>query len=236
MRSRMSIERVQQSLELVRQRIADAAHRVGRSPDEITLVGATKGQPIDAIKAAVEAGLTYLGESKVQEALQKKPQLPEHVVWHMIGHLQRNKAQKAIELFDMIESVDSERIAVEISRRCQAAGKVMEVLLEVNVGDEWSKTGASSSDVVELARLCSGLGGIRVVGIMVIPPFEPDPEDSRPYFREARDLLEALGKMEGVGPDIHHLSMGMSHDYAIAVEEGATIVRVGTAIFGPRYG
>ena len=228
------MESVKNNLQSVRNRIAAAARRAGRSPDEITLVGISKVQPIEKVQAAVDAGLVYLGENRVQEAAGKIPHIKGNVHWRLVGHLQRNKAKKAVELFDMIESIDSERIAREVSRRCLDLGNRIDVLLEVNVGAEDAKTGIAPSNLVGLASFCAGLQGIALKGIMVIPPFDPDPEKSRPYFQKSRRMFENLRDAGIEGADISHLSMGMSNDFEVAVEEGATIVRVGTAIFGPR--
>ena len=228
------MENIRKNLEDVRKRIERAAERAGRSPEQITLVGISKVQPIEKIQAAVDAGLVYLGENRVQEAAGKIPQITGNVHWRLVGHLQRNKAKKAVELFDMIESIDSERLADEVSRRCEAAGKVMDILLEVNVGGEEAKTGVEPSRLMDLARFCAGLEGISVKGIMVIPPFDPDPEKSRPYFQRSRRLFEDVKEAEIEGLDIRRLSMGMSNDFEVAIDEGATIVRVGTAIFGQR--
>ncbi len=164
------MEDIRKNLRDVRSRIEKAAERVGRSPAEITLVGISKVQPIEKIQAAVDAGLVHLGENRVQEAADKLPQIKGNLHWRLVGHLQRNKAKKAVELFDMIESIDSERLAQEVSRRCIEAGKTMEILLEVNVGGEEGKTGVEPSRLTDLARFCAGLEGISVEGIMVIPP------------------------------------------------------------------
>ena len=231
------MEDIRENLRNVRSRIERAAERAGRSPDEITLVGICKVQPVEKIQAAVDAGLVHLGENRVQEAAAKIPQIKGNAHWRLVGHLQSNKVKKAVELFDVIESIDSERLAEEVSRRCVEAGKTMDVLLEVNVAGEEAKTGVEQSGLIDLARFCARLGGISVKGIMVIPPFDADPERSRPYFQRSRRLFEELKDAGIAGLDIRHLSMGMSSDFEGAIEEGATIVRVGTAIFGQRtYG
>ena len=228
------MDSIRENLRNIRSRIEKAAERAGRSPDEITLVGVSKVQPLEKIQAAVEAGLVHLGENRVQEAAGKVPQIKGNVHWRLVGHLQRNKAKKAVELFDMIESIDSERLAEEVARRCVDAGKTMDILLEVNVGGEEAKTGIEASKLMDLARFCARLEGISVKGIMVIPPFDTNPENSRPYFQRSRRLFEELRGAAIEGLDIRHLSMGMSSDFEVAIEEGATIVRVGTAIFGQR--
>ncbi|MBN1593530.1 MAG: YggS family pyridoxal phosphate-dependent enzyme [Candidatus Coatesbacteria bacterium] len=228
------MESIKRNLEEVREKIEKAAARAGRSVNEITLVGVSKVQPIEKVQAAVDAGLKYLGENRVQEASDKIPVIRGDVHWRLIGHLQRNKAKRAVELFDMIESIDSDRLAEEVAKRCVEAGKTMDILLEVNVGDEDAKTGIESANLMDLARFSAQLEGISVKGIMVIPPFDPNPENSRPYFVRSRKLFEELRDAKIDGLDIHHLSMGMSADYEVAIEEGATIVRVGTAIFGQR--
>jgi len=228
------MEVVRRNLELVRERIAKAAARAARRPEEITLVGVSKVQPVEKIQAAVDAGLSHVGENRVQEAASKIPQVHGKVCWHLVGHLQRNKAKKAVEIFDVIESIDTERIAEEVSKRCRAAGKVMDVLLEVNLEREPSKTGVEPGGLLALAEFCAQLDSIKVSGIMVIPPYEPDPEKSRPYFQKARRLFDELRAAGIPGVEARELSMGMSNDFEVAIEEGATIVRVGTAIFGPR--
>ncbi|MCD6326222.1 YggS family pyridoxal phosphate-dependent enzyme [bacterium] len=229
------MEDIRTNLESVRGKIEKAAQRVGRSPDEIILVGVSKVQPLEKLEAAVAAGLIHVGENRVQEAATKVPHITGNVVWHLIGHLQRNKARKAAQLFNMIESVDSERLVKELSKQCESLDTTLDVLLEVNLGDERAKSGVKPNDLMDLVKCSVRLPGVIVKGIMVIPPFLPDPEASRPYFKEAKRLLEEL-KGAGIEElDIRHLSMGMSNDYEIAVEEGATIVRVGTAIFGERH-
>ncbi len=225
---------IEDNLRIVRDRIAAAAFRAGRSPDEVTLVGISKLQPVERVQAAVDAGLLHLGENRVQEAAGKIPLINGNVHWRLVGHLQRNKAKKAVELFEMIESIDSLRIADEVSRRCVEVGKTMSILIEVNLAGEETKSGVVPSELHDLARHCAKLPQLHLQGIMVIPPFDPDPERSRPYFREARRMFEELKAAQIEGADIRGLSMGMSNDFEIAVEEGATIVRVGTAIFGPR--
>lgn len=217
----------------VRQRIEAAAKRAGRSPREVTLVAVTKTVDPGRIAEAVAAGVRDLGENRVQEALSKLDALPEGVVLHMIGHLQTNKAKYVARSFDWLHSLDSLRLAQELSRRCEAAGRVLPCLIEVNVSGEESKHGVRLEEAARLAEGVVALPGLRLEGFMTIPPLSEDPERSRPYFARLRDLAERLAPLLPEG-SARHLSMGMTQDFEVAVEEGATMVRVGTAIFGPR--
>lgn len=221
----------------VQERIADAARRAGRRPDEITLVGASKGQPRERILAALEAGVQHLGENYVQEAASKVSWLaeraPQPPTWHLIGHLQRNKARDALRLFQVVETLDRATLARELARRAEAAGRVLPVLVQVNISREPQKAGALAEDVPALLELCAGLPALRVEGLMAVPAADPDPEASRPAFAELRELRDRLRGGPG-GEHLHALSMGMSADFPVAVEEGATLVRIGTALFGPR--
>jgi pyridoxal phosphate enzyme (YggS family) len=228
-------------LAAVRQCMASAARRAGRSENEITLVGVTKRQAVERIAAAVRAGVTTLGENYVQEMRSKQPLLaqllsPEQVArirWRMIGRLQRNKARPAAELFDAVETLDRSALAVELDKRAGAAGRVLEVLIQVNLSGEPQKGGVEGSELPELLSACHSLHHLRVTGLMVIPAAVDDPETNRPVFAQLRELRDTLRGQPG-GGDLHELSMGMSGDYEIAIEEGATLVRVGTALFGTR--
>jgi pyridoxal phosphate enzyme (YggS family) len=224
-------------LAALRERIARAAQRAGRAPDDVTLVGASKRVPRERILVAVEAGLSHLGENYVQEASEKIAWVAQRATrpptWHLIGRLQRNKARAALELFDTVESVDRASLARELARRAEAAGRVLPVLLQVNVSDEPQKAGVAPAELPALLEACAGLGGLRVEGLMAIPAPEPDPERSRPAFAQLRELRDRLRSAPG-GKHLRELSMGMSADFEVAVEEGATRVRVGTALFGPR--
>ena len=214
------------NLERVRERVARAAERAGRRPDDVLLIGVSKVVEVERIRAALAAGIGALGENRVQEAKAKVAELGRPVPWHLIGHLQTNKAKDAVRLFDCIQSMDRLDLAREINRRAEAAGRRVDVLVEVNLGEESQKGGARPDEVKALLDAMAGLGHMRVRGLMAIPPASADPEATRPHFRRLRELRDLAG--------LEHLSMGMSADYAVAVEEGATIVRVGTAIFGSR--
>jgi hypothetical protein len=217
---------IRANLERVQAVIAAACRRAGRSPDGVLLIAVSKTMPAERVKAAVEAGAAALGENRVQEAKDKIEALGHPVPWHLIGHLQTNKAKDAVQLFDCIQSVDRLDLAKEINRRAEAAGRTVDALVEVNLGEESQKGGARPDEVKALLEAIAALGRVRVRGLMAIPPASADPEATRPHFRRLRALRDLAG--------LEHLSMGMSADYAVAVEEGATIVRVGTAIFGPR--
>ncbi len=214
--------------------IADAADRSGRDPREVKLLAATKTQPAEAVRAAVEAGVNLLGENYVQEAQAKKELVGGDAEWHLIGHLQRNKARAAAGLFSLIQSLDNARLARVLDREAQEQDRDVGVLVEVNLGGEASKTGVAEEGLVPLLREVSGLSRVRVRGLMVVPPLDADPEASRPYFRRLRDLRDSVNELGLANIALEELSMGMTHDYHIAVAEGSTLVRVGTALFGPR--
>jgi pyridoxal phosphate enzyme (YggS family) len=214
------------NLERVRERLTRAAERAGRRPTDVLLIAVSKTVEVDRIRAAVGAGVGALGENRVQEAKGKIAELGRPVAWHLIGHLQTNKARDAVELFDVIHSLDRLELARELERRAGARGQVVETLLQVNVAEESSKGGVSPDAVSETLDAVGKLSHLRVRGLMTIPPEVERADDARRWFRRLREL----GERHGLG----ELSMGMSHDFEVAVEEGATMVRVGTAIFGPR--
>ena len=222
------------NVRIVQERVAEAAASVGRRPEDVTILGATKKVPVDRINEALAAGLRVIGENYVQEAQKKIPHLHGLASVHFIGHLQTNKAKYAVRLFDTIECVDSERLARELDKRAAGVGKVLDVLLEVNIGDQATKAGVPPAELLELVEKVAPLEHLRIRGLMAMPPFTEDPEDSRPYFRELFALARKVNEAAPPGVSLEELSMGMSHDYPIAVQEGATIVRVGTALFGPR--
>ncbi len=226
-------ETVRDRASAVLERIARAAARSGRSPDAVRLVAVSKTQPVARIAEAYEAGLRVFGENYVQEAEEKVRAFP-HAEWHFIGKLQGNKVKKAVSLFDWIQTVDSPRLLAEISRRCAEAGKTLPVLIEVNLGGEESKAGLAPEELPSLLAAAAELPGIRVRGLMAIPPVSDDPEESRPRFAALRELLERHTTLAGSGEKMTELSMGMSNDFEAAIEEGATMVRVGTAVFGSR--
>ena len=220
-------------LERIRERIALAAKRADRQPGEITLVAVSKTFPADSIRAAYDAGLRRFGESKVQEWEGKRAQLSGlAATWHFIGHLQSNKARRAVELFDRIDSVDSVSIAQRLHEAAASAGKRLPVLIEVNLGGEASKSGVSEAGLPAIAEAVVTMTNLEPMGLMTVPPFSEDPLAMRGYFRRLRELRDDLA--ERMDWPLPVLSMGMSHDFEIAIEEGATEVRVGTALFGQR--
>lgn len=233
---------VRQRLAGLKARIDSAARRSGRDPDDVTLVGVCKGQPIERIVAAARAGVCHLAENYVQEARDRRdeierlvseqpPSQPLH--WHFIGSLQRNKARAAAQLFEWVESVDSEKLAVELDRRAQAAERELSLCLQVNLSGEPQKGGVAEEAVAALLAACDALGHVTVRGLMAVPAPDPDPEAVRPSFVRLRELRDRLRRAPG-GSKLEALSMGMSGDFETAIEEGATIVRIGTALFGER--
>jgi pyridoxal phosphate enzyme (YggS family) len=228
-------EFIKNNIEDVRRRIAQAACKSGRRPEDITLVAVTKTMPASDAEAALECGIKVIGENKVQELLSKLPQLDmSGREAHIIGHLQTNKVKMIIDKADMIQSVDSIHLLGEIERQAARAGRNMDVLIEVNIGEEASKTGVMPDKLGELLDAASGMEHIKVRGLMAIPPRCEEKELSRPYFAKMRRLFVDIGGKKTDNIDMRILSMGMSGDFDVAVEEGATMVRVGTAIFGHR--
>jgi len=218
----------------VRDRIERAARTSGRRPETIKLVAVTKTFPVAVIREAVELGVTCFGENRVQEAREKIPSVGRGVEWHLIGTLQRNKVKYIFDLFDMVQSLDRFALAQEIEDQGRARGKVMPVLVEVNVSGEASKSGVRPEELLELLRRLCDLRHLAVKGLMTIPPLTPSPQEARPYFRQLRRLRDQVAS-EGIrGIELEELSMGMSADFEMAIAEGATMVRIGTAIFGAR--
>jgi hypothetical protein len=215
-------------------RISEIAGKCGRYPREVKVLGAAKSQSVGLIRLAIASGVTLIGENYVQEAEAKKSQVPESVEWHMIGHLQRNKAKAAVEIFDLIETLDSVALARELEKQGKRIGKKIRTFIEVNLAGEESKSGISKDDLASLLESIAMLDHVAVEGLMMVPPFREDPEESRPYFRELRELKDKFNAQRIPHVDLQELSMGMTHDYPVAIEEGATIVRIGTALFGPR--
>jgi pyridoxal phosphate enzyme (YggS family) len=222
---------IRENLKIVRERMERAAQKVGRDPKEIELVAVSKTVEVDRIKEAIEAGVSILGENYVQEAQKKIETLGKPVSWHFIGHLQSNKAKHAVRLFDVIHSIDSIPLAEELDRRAEQSVRVIKVMIEVNLSKEATKYGTDEERVLNLARRIQDLGHLSLEGLMTMPPYFDSPEMSRPYYVALRELKQKMIK-EGI--PLKKLSMGMSNDFEIAIEEGATYVRVGTAIFGPR--
>jgi len=216
----------------IQQRIAAACTRAGREVSSVMLLAVSKSHPPETIQRVAACGQIFFGENKVQEAKAKIPLCPGKLRWHFIGHLQSNKVRDAVELFEMIQGVDSLAIASEISKRAEQAGKTVPILLEVNVAGEGSKFGYAPEKLLAELDTLNALPRLEIHGLMAIPPFSPVAEKSRPYFQKLRALKTECEKILGV--PLPHLSMGMSGDFEIAIEEGATMVRVGTALFGPR--
>ncbi len=221
-----------ENLNSIRQRIAAACARVGRDASSVTLLAVSKTHPPETIQAAVACGQLHFGENKIQEARAKIPLCPGKARWQFIGHLQSNKVRDAVELFEMIQGVDSLAVAQEISKRAQQAAKTVPVLLEVNVAGEGSKFGYAPGKLLAELNELNALPKIEIHGLMAIPPFTPVAEKSRPYFQKLRVLKEQAESV--LGAPLPQLSMGMSGDFEVAIEEGATIVRIGTALFGER--
>ena len=207
---------------------------LGELPPGVELVAAAKTKSPADILEAIEAGVRIIGQNYVQEAVAAFDAVGRRARWHFIGHLQTNKVKKAVEIFDMIETVDSVGLAREIDKRSGALGKIMPVLIEINSGEEDQKTGVLPEEAEGLIREIAALPGVRIEGLMTMGPFEGDPEDSRPYFRETRELFERIRPLAIPGVEMKRLSMGMTNSYKVAIEEGATMVRLGTLIFGPR--
>src|SRR6266550_4113402 len=220
------------NLKRVLMQISDSAMKAGRSPDEIELVAISKTHDAEKVHAVYEAGQVLFGESRVQEARAKIPELPSAIRWHFVGHLQKNKIRHALPLFEMIHSVDSLALAQEINRIAEEEGMRPRVLLEINVAGEGSKFGFAPDKLREQMEALLALPRLSVLGLMTIPPLGEEPEASRKYFVQLRELRDRLQTEFRV--DLAQLSMGMTQDYAVAVEEGATLMRVGTAIFGER--
>jgi PLP dependent protein len=222
----------------VRERIAAAAGRAGRNPEEVTLMGVSKTFAAERVREAYQAGVRVFGENRVQEFAGKAGALADlkNAEWHMIGHLQTNKALKAVELFTAIDSVDSLRLAEKLNSSAGQFGKKLPVLIEINVGGEAAKSGASleSVELDELLHAAPQLEQLEFRGLMTVPPFTEDPQQARPYFRRLRELRDQIVARNLVHVGVDMLSMGMSHDFEVAIEEGSTCVRVGTAIFGER--
>jgi pyridoxal phosphate enzyme (YggS family) len=223
-----------ENLQNIRQRIAGASQRAGRDPSSVTLMAVAKGQPPEVVAEATTLGLTLFGENKIQEAKAKIPLCPGRLHWQMIGHLQSNKCREAVGLFEMIQSVDSLHLAEEINKRADQAAKTIPILLEINIAGESSKFGYPPDQMLaELSRI-NGLPRIEVHGLMAVPPWSADAEKVRPAFRQLRELKQRCEDI--LGAPLPQLSMGMSGDFEVAIEEGATLVRIGTALFGPRAG
>jgi len=229
---------IKENLDRIREIIRKSAEKVGRNPEEIILLGASKTQPVEKIVEAYRHGLKYFGENRVQEGIKKIEAIKENypdikeIHWHMIGGLQTNKVKYAVKHFEMIHSLDRESLADEIDKRAGKLNKIQDCLIEVNIGEEESKHGVSVENLEKLFEYALNKPNIRIQGLMCIPPYDENKENSRKYFAKLRELKEKLEDKYKI--KLPHLSMGMSNDFDVAIEEGATIVRVGTAIFGER--
>jgi pyridoxal phosphate enzyme (YggS family) len=225
--------KIKEQVENIRERIAAAALRVGRDPGEILVVAVAKTFPASAVKEAIAAGINDIGENRVQEAKAKIPEIDAPCRWHMVGHVQTNKARLAVRLFDWIQALDSLKLARELEKAGSGLGKRVRTFVEVNLGQEPSKTGVAEVELFSLLEQAGAFPHLSIEGLMVMPPYDPDPEAVRPFFRRLRTLRdEAASRCPHLA--LTQLSMGMSHDFEVAVEEGATMLRIGTAIFGAR--
>jgi len=226
---------IAKNLAEVKRRIRDSATKAGRNPGEIKLVAVSKTVEVKRILEAINAGVTILGENRVQEAAKKIQDLEfkiqRSVEWHLVGHLQKNKAKVAVQLFDLIHSVDSVELAERLNKYASQAGKRQRILIQVKLSEEETKHGIPEEKLKELIERIKSLNHLCLEGLMTLPPYFENPEEVRPYFQRLRELRD---EMEEQGYKLPELSMGMSHDFEIAIEEGATMVRIGTAIFGPR--
>ncbi len=219
----------------VRQRVEAAARRSGRESGSVRLVAVSKFRAVEEIEEAIGAGVTDIGESRVQEAESKRRRIAESgITWHLVGRLQSNKAKQAVQIFDVIHSIDTLEMARRVDRLAREQNTTQSVLVQVKVAEEESKQGLPIAELDTDLEQMVQLPQLRVRGLMALPPYMPDPEDVRPYFARLRELRDAAQSRNLVGPEFTELSMGMSHDYEVAIEEGATLVRVGTALFGER--
>ncbi|OPL12987.1 MAG: hypothetical protein AVO38_03285 [delta proteobacterium ML8_D] len=228
---------ISQNLHELKSRIARAAQKVGRRPEDVRLLAVTKTVSIDSIHEAISSGQRLFGENYVQEAAKKLESMGDlynETTWHFIGHLQRNKAKLAVQLFDCVETVDDLKLARALDRHAKAAGKRLSVYIQVNVAKDPRKSGLSPAELPIFLRKAAELSSIDICGLMTIPPWEPEPESLRPWFKALRELRDKTNIYLGHSPELRELSMGMSQDFETAIEEGATVVRIGTALFGQR--
>ena len=227
--------KIAENLARIKTQMVEACLRSGRNPAGVRLIGVTKTVSTDRIREGVLAGISLLGENYVQEAREKREILGDlDIEWHFIGHLQSNKAKTAVEYFDWIHTLDRLKLARELDRHAQKSGKQIPVLIQVNVGDETTKSGVSPEEASSLFESVLPLDGLMIRGLMTLPPYLEDPEGVRPYFRQLRQILERVRDSSPRPGELTELSMGMSHDFQVAIEEGATLIRVGTALFGER--
>jgi pyridoxal phosphate enzyme (YggS family) len=232
MRTDMTDTTLIENIKNIYRRISHAAMRVERNPEDVKLVAVTKNVGVGRIKEAIDWGLRIFGENRVQEAKEKIEDFSRFtpISWHLVGHLQKNKAKVAVQLFDLIHSLDSAGLAKELNKYAEKAGKIQRVFIQVKLSEEETKHGISKEGLMDLIKVVSNMKNLRLEGLMSMPPFFDDPEMTRPYFRELRELRDNALKS---GYKLPELSMGMTHDFEVAIEEGATMVRIGTGIFGP---
>ncbi|THB73947.1 MAG: YggS family pyridoxal phosphate-dependent enzyme [Desulfobacteraceae bacterium] len=230
------MESIKENYKEISEQVNRAARKAGKNPRDITLIAVSKKKDISVVREGIESGIFHLGENYIQEAVDKIGQLSHYneVTWHFIGHLQSNKARFAVQYFDLIHTVDSYKLAREINKQAAKHGKRQHILLQVNIGHESSKSGTDITAIIDLARQVSVLENISVQGLMCMPPYFQDPEMARPFFRHLAQLRDEIMDLNLENIAMTHLSMGMSNDFMVAIEEGATLVRVGTAIFGER--
>jgi pyridoxal phosphate enzyme (YggS family) len=226
---------IQSNLQHIRDRIQAACLRANRNPEDVRLVAVSKTKPAAMIDTAAEAGQTLFGENYVQEFLAKSEEVNASVDWHFIGSLQSNKVKYLRDKVSMIHSVDRLSLAKEINRQWKKSGETVDILIQINLGEEETKSGTEENALEQLVREVAALPHVRIRGLMALPPYLDDPEEVRPFFKRLRQLAAKLDKLHIPGVEMRELSMGMSHDFEVAIEEGATLVRVGSAIFGSRY-
>ena len=224
---------IKENLEKIAEKIRLRLELAGRNSGDITMVAVTKTVEEDRIREAIASGVRIIGENRVQEAKDKYAKLGNEVIWHLVGHLQTNKAKDAVKIFDLIHSVDSVKLAKEIDKQARKAGKVQKVLIEVNLSGEETKYGLSPEEVIPFLKDISELPNMKVEGLMTMAPFYENPEDCRPYFRRLKELMEKVKARKIENVEMKYLSMGMTNDYEVAIEEGSNMVRIGRAIFGP---
>ena len=229
------MNQIKENLEKINAEISDTAKKANRNPEDITIIGVSKKHSIETIHNGIEAGIKTFGESYINEAVNKIDSIDNNTLsWHFIGHLQSNKAKFAVKYFDLIHSVDTIKLATQIDKQAQKINKKQAILIQINISEEQSKSGIDSNEACALANSISSLGNISLKGIMGMPPFSHDPENSRKYFKDLKEIKDYIDKQNIASIEMKHLSMGMSQDYIVAIEEGSTIVRIGTKLFGQR--
>jgi len=225
---------ISENLKSIRERIHRACSKVGRNADEVKLIAVTKTISVDRIKEAINCGINCLGENKVQEIVDKYPQIHGDIEWHMIGHLQTNKVKYITDKVSMIQSVDSIKLAQEINKRFKNSGRIIDILVEINIANEESKHGIDPSNVIEFIKTISSYDNLKVCGLMTVAPASYDMEEVRPYFKSMKKIFEDVKASCIDNVEMKYLSMGMTGDFEVAIEEGSNIVRIGSGIFGPR--